>query len=395
MEREYINIDIIEESGKLYKNALMDTVESRIPNTPYKSCHAADLLELPNGDLLCCWFAGTDEGNADVSIVLSRLNAGSSVWTDPVKVSDDPTRSEQNPSLFLTPEGYIWIMYTAQTARTPETETGFNLQYTAEIRRKISKDNGYTWGQTEVMFNRPGSFCRQKIQILSNGRYIFGNWICFSDDSRNGSDITVMQISDDKGKSWREVSVPKSQGRVHANVIETEPGKLTALFRSRFADFIYLSKSEDNGENWSEPIRTELPNNNSSISAIKLKSGAIGLVYNPVSFNEDTTRTVWPDQRCPVTLAISEDGGMTWPYRRIVELGEGFCGKWNDINNGRYEYPVMMQDNIGKIHVAYSWGNLKFGKRKCIKYVCVDEKWIRGDEFSFGAENDPSMPCRR
>ncbi|WFR58326.1 exo-alpha-sialidase [Anaerocolumna sp. AGMB13025] len=395
MEREYITIDIIEENGKLYKNALMDTVESRIPNTPYKSCHAADLLELPNGDLLCCWFAGTDEGNADVSIVLSRLNAGSSIWTEPVMISDDPTRSEQNPSLFLTPEGEIWIMYTAQIARTPETETGFNLQYTAEIRRKISKDNGYTWGQTEVMFNRPGSFCRQKIQILSNGRYIFGNWICFSDDSRNGSDITVMQISDDKGKSWREVPVPKSQGRVHANIIETEPGSLTALFRSRFADFIYLSKSEDYGENWSEPIRTELPNNNSSISAIKLKSGAIGLVYNPVSFNEDMTKTVWPEQRCPVTLAISEDGGMTWPYRRIVELGEGFTGKYNDINNGRYEYPVMMQDHAGNIHVAYSWGNQKFGKRKCIKYVCVDEKWIRGEKICYGAENDPSMPCRR
>ncbi|MGB8451989.1 MAG: sialidase family protein [Anaerocolumna sp.] len=395
MKREYINIDTIEENGKLYKNALMDTVESRIPNTPYKSCHAADLLELPNGDILCCWFAGSDEGNADVSIVLSRLNADSSEWTDPVKVSDDPTRSEQNPSLFLTPEGEIWIMYTAQTARTPETEEGFNLQYTAEIRRKISRDNGYTWGETDVMFRRPGSFCRQKIQILSNGRWIFGNWICFPDNSRNGSDITVMQISDDSGKSWREVTVPESQGRVHANIVELGPGRLAAIFRSRFADNIYISNSEDNGDHWSVPGRTELLNNNSSISAIRLKSGAIGLVYNPVSFNEDTSKTVWPDQRCPVTLAISEDGGITWPYRRIVELGEGFTGKWNDSNNGRYEYPVMMQGSDEKIHVAYSWGNLKFGKRKCVKYVCVDEKWIRGDKICYGAENDISMPCRR
>ncbi len=395
MNREYINIDIMEENGKLYKNALLDTVESRIPNTPYNSCHAADLLELPNGDMLCCWFAGTDEGNADVSIVLSRLDAASSVWTNPVKISDDPTRSEQNPSLFLAPDGDIWIIYTAQTARTPDTEEGFNLQYTAEIRRKISKDNGYTWGETEVMFDRPGSFCRQKIQILSNGRWIFGNWICFRDNTRNGSDITVMQISDDSGKSWREVSVPNSQGRVHANIVETEPGRLTALFRSRFADNIYISKSEDYGDTWSEPVPTELPNNNSSISAIRLQSGAIGLVYNPVSFNDDTTRTVWPDQRCPVALAISEDGGITWPYRRIVESGEGFTGKWNDINNGRYEYPVMMQGSDGNIHVAYSWGNMKFGKRKCIKYVCADEKWIRGDKTGYGAENDPSMPCRR
>ena len=132
------------------------------------------------------------------------------------------------------------------------------------------------------MFSRPGSFCRQKIQVLSSGRWIFGNWICFPDETRNGSDITVMQISDDQGKSWRSVEVPESRGRVHANVIETEPGKLVALFRSRFADNIYRSVSLDNGDTWSVPVRTELPNNNSSISAIRLQSGAIALVYNPV-----------------------------------------------------------------------------------------------------------------
>lgn len=395
MNKDFINIDIMEENGRLYRNMLMDTIEARIPNAPYRSSHAADLLELPNGDLLCCWFAGSDEGNADVSIVLSRLNADSNTWTNPVMVSDDPTRSEQNPSLFLAPEGVIWLMYTAQTAKTSEMGKGFNLQYTAEIRRKVSKDNGYTWGKTEPMFQRPGSFCRQKIQVLASGRWIFGNWICFPDNSRNGSDITIMQISDDQGKSWREVIVPESQGRVHANIIEKEPGKLVAIFRSRFADRIYISNSEDNGDSFSVPVRTELPNNNSSISAIKLQSGAIGLVYNPVAFNDDTAKTIWPDQRCPVALAISEDGGLTWPYRRTLEFGEGFTGKWNDINNGRYEYPVMMQGADSKIHVAYSWGNLKFGKRKCVKYICIDEKWICGDKICYGAENDITMPCRR
>lgn len=395
MKRELIDIRPIKEDGRLYHNILMDTIEARIPNAPYRSCHAADLLELPNKDILCCWFAGSDEGNADISIVLSRLNADSSVFTSPVKISDDVTRSEQNPSLFLAPDGAIWLMYTAQTAITPELKKGFNLQYTAEIRRKISKDGGYTWGETETIFQRPGSFCRQKIQILSSGRWIFGNWICFCDDSRNGSDITVMQISDDQGKSWREVTVPNSQGRVHANIIEKEPGKLTAIFRSRFADYIYISNSEDNGDTWSTPVSTGLPNNNSSISAIKLANGAIAMAYNHVSFNEDTNKTVWPDQRCPVTLAVSEDGGVTWPYRRIIELGEGFTGEWNDINNGRYEYPVIMQSADGLIHVAYTWGNMKYGKRKCIKYVCIDQKWIYGERLCYGAENDRSMPCKR
>ena len=78
MARTYVTLETMKEDGKLYDNKLRDTVESLIPN-PYESCHAADLLELPGGDLLCCWFAGSNEGNADISIVVSRLKAGESV----------------------------------------------------------------------------------------------------------------------------------------------------------------------------------------------------------------------------------------------------------------------------------------------------------------------------
>ena len=88
MARTYVTLETMKEDGKLYDNKLRDTIESLIPN-PYESCHAADLLELPGGDLLCCWFAGSNEGNADISIVVSRLKAGESQWSIPVKVSDD------------------------------------------------------------------------------------------------------------------------------------------------------------------------------------------------------------------------------------------------------------------------------------------------------------------
>ena len=387
--REYIELNTLQEDGRLYRNNLLGSVEALIPNQ-FACVHAADLLELPNGDLLACWFAGSDEGNADISIVVSRLNATESKWSAGEVVSDDPARLEQNPSLFLTPQGEIWLMYTAQVSRAPEHNPHFNLQYTAEIRRKISRDNGYTWGPTETMFSRPGSFCRQKIQVLSSGRWVFGNWICFPDETRCGSDITVVQISDDQGKTWREVEIPRSAGRVHANLIETAPGELTALFRSRFADNIYISYSKDYGDSWTEPVRTCLPNNNSSISAIRLQSGALALIYNALRFNDDISKTVWPHQRCPVTFAISEDNGKTWPYKRIIEMGEGFVGEYNDINNRRYEYPVMMQGLDGKIHAAYSWG-----ERRCVKYVCVDEAWIRGEKMLPGAEGDSSMPCQR
>lgn len=93
MERKLIEIPALDVNGNLCHNNLLDTIEALIPNVPYNSCHAADLLECKNGDLLCVWFAGSSEGFADISIVGSRLKAGESQWSMPEKLSDDASRS--------------------------------------------------------------------------------------------------------------------------------------------------------------------------------------------------------------------------------------------------------------------------------------------------------------
>jgi len=60
--------------------------------------------------------------------------------------------------VFLTPEGEVWLIYTVQIARAAMPERS-NLQSTAEIRRKISRDSGYTWGKTETIFDMEGIYC--------------------------------------------------------------------------------------------------------------------------------------------------------------------------------------------------------------------------------------------
>src|SRR3954451_15799795 len=72
--------------GRLRPSAIQGLKEAYlVPIFP--SAHAANLLELKNGDLLCAWFSGTWEGNSDVTIVVSRLAAESTQWTEP-KVVD-------------------------------------------------------------------------------------------------------------------------------------------------------------------------------------------------------------------------------------------------------------------------------------------------------------------
>jgi len=46
-------------------------------------CHAANLAWLPNGDLACVWFGGTQEGVSDITAYLSRMPSGSDTWSEP------------------------------------------------------------------------------------------------------------------------------------------------------------------------------------------------------------------------------------------------------------------------------------------------------------------------
>lgn len=229
------------------------------------------------------------------------------------------------------------------------------MQYTSVVKRQVSNDDGRTWSIPETVFPEKGTFARQPIQILSNGRWIFANWICT--DSKDGlaGDPTAFRISDDKGNTWKKVYMPSSQGRVHANIVELRDGRLVAFMRSREADYIYSSHSEDYGDNWSVPAPTMLPNNNSSISALMLKSGRIAIAYNPTSAPTSyTNKGAWPGLRCPVAVALSEDGGKTFPMIRYMERGEGFMGYENRCNNLQYEYPYLMQANDETLHLAFA-----------------------------------------
>ncbi len=371
--------------GTIYENEEMGVLESLLPTGGFQTAHAPSLLELPNGDLLCSWFAGSYEGSADIHIVCARLPKGATKWEAPVDVSGDPERSEQNPSLFYGPDGAVWSMYTAQLDRVEGKD---NMQFTSVVRRQKSFDGGLTWEPYETVFPEEGTFCRQPIQILSNGRWIFGNWICSDSEDGLSGDPSAFRISDDEGASWRMVMMPKSNGHVHPTIVELEPGHLVAFMRNREAYRIHKSESFDYGDSWSEPVPTPLPNNNSSISVTRLQSGRIAVAYNPTSTPDPRPgKAAWPGLRCPVAVALSEDGGETFPIIRWLERGEGFMGEENRTNNLQYEYPYIMQGMDGALHLAYA-SHTRIG----VKYVRFTEEDVLGKKRERVGVYNPTGP---
>lgn len=322
--------------------------------------HAATLLETPDGDLLCAWFNGPKEGDPGTNVVLSRLPTGASAWTTPVPMSADPDRSEQNPVLFSPGGDTVWLLHTSNEPHD---------QRTSRVLRRVSTDGGRSFAPATVVFEEAGTFLRNPVVVLSNGDWLLPAYHCGDD-----GEFSAVKISTDEGVSWQEHEVPDSLGRVQMSVVETAPGRLLALFRSRDADRIYESRSEDYGRSWAAPVRTALPNNNSAIQLARLDGGGVALVFNDASGERDQFRWV-PDGdglrrkpvRTPLTLALSADGGRTWPSLRNLQVQDE---EYVDNPLG-YSYPAMLQAADGSLHVAYSF------LRKTIRHVVLDPSWVQ------------------
>ncbi|GAB3280063.1 sialidase family protein [Kineosporia babensis] len=360
-------------------------------DVPTVQSHASFITTLPDGDLGMVWFGGTQEGVGDISVWFSRLIED--VWTAPVQLSDDAQHSEQNPVLFPTPGGDLWLLWTAQRAGDQDT---------ASVRRRISKDSGQTWGEVETLFpadERSGVFIRQPVVVTESGRWLLGIFRCVKVPGERWSgdaDTSSVMLSDDQGTTWREVEVPASVGSVHMNIVDLGGGSLVALYRSRWADHIYLSRSSDDGSSWSAPQPTDLPNNNSSIMQTRLSDGRLALVFNDSSRLDATERRLslydeidengivedaapavvevaehkafWGAPRAPMTLALSPDGGESWQRVLNLDEGDGYCLTNNsrDGLNRELSYPAIHQGADGLLHVTYTY------HRQTIKHVRLD-----------------------
>jgi predicted neuraminidase len=362
----YVDPKVITLSDGVERQGANGTTEAYLPIL-YPSSHAANLIELDNGDVLCFWFSGSWEGDSQVGIVMSRLPKGSKRWSPTVLIDRHVGESYQNPAPFQAPDGTLYLFHTTQIANQGEANS--------RVLELVSKDEGKTWTRPEVLFAKAGSYTRHPVILLANHSWIMPLNYQTSSGIGEGSETnySAVEISKDMGKTWTECSMPGSQGKIQPTIVRTAPNRLIAFFRSRKVGYIYKSTSTD-GCNWTQLEPTVLPNNNASVQALRLKDGHLVMVFNNSGMATSDPKTEG-GLRKPLSIALSEDEGLTWRFVRDVETGRTGLGATEQRikapGREEYSYPSVLQLSDGKILVAFTY------RRQTIKVVSFKEDWIR------------------
>jgi len=317
----------------------IETEEFIFIDPPFASCHASTLTQTHSGSLLCAWFAGTEEGAADVGIWLSQLQfpqlpSTPSIcytWTAPEQIVTEEGTPCWNPVLFTLPSHEILLFYKA--GGHPVFWSGF---------LKRSSDEGKHWSQAESLPAGVIGPVKNK-PLLLNGTLLCGSsieswkrWGCWID------------ITTDGGRTWSKSSPINVStdlfGIIQPTLFFGKNGSIQLLARSYQIGSICSSQSHDKGKTWSPAQPTSLPNPNSAIDAVNLLDGRILLVYNHSK-----------KERYPLNIALSTDGGTTWQQQLTLED-----------QPGEYSYPSVIQTTDEKIHITYTWNRTR------IKHVVLN-----------------------
>ncbi|MGB9604773.1 MAG: sialidase family protein, partial [Bryobacteraceae bacterium] len=317
------------------------------PTGPYK--HPASITELDNGDLYLVYYGGAGEYATDTAVWGSRLPKGATEWEPPRIVAKDPFRSTGNPVIWQAPDGVVWLFYVVRFGRTWSD---------SRIQVKISRDGARTFSDPSLLTLEAGMMVRGRPIVLSDGDYLLPVYRETGHDTEFvGADSSSLFLRYDVGKrEWRQSGrIRSAYGNIQPAVEELAPRHLLAFCRRgggygpSSRGYIIRSESHDGGWTWSDGVETEFPNPNAAVDLIKLRSGRLLLIYNP-SMSE----------RTPLTVALSEDQGRTFPYRK--NLAEG---------RNSFAYPYAIQTHDGRVHVVYTSDG-----RQVINRAIFTEDWV-------------------
>jgi predicted neuraminidase len=322
------------------------------PGPVAPSVHVASVCEGPDGRLNAAWYGGSREGAADVDIFWSQREPGADKpWSKPrALVSRDsamrelrrPIKKVGNAVLFANGAGQLRLIYVTVSLG------GWS---TSSLNVKTSRDAGQTWGNSQRLTLSP--FFNFSELVKNNPAGLSdGGWAVpiYHEFLAKFPEILWMRETAGGGLSWSKTRLFGGHSALQPALVPLDQRAAIVLCRDSSAmRRIQVSRSTDLGMNWSPPQSLTLPNCDSGLDALRLFDGRMLLAFNDS-----------PTGRDNLSLALSDDGGLNWSRRAILESEPG----------AEFSYPYLIQARDGRVHLVYTW------KRKAIKYAAFNLAWL-------------------
>ena len=380
----------------------------RAPRADGLQVHGSTLARDPrSGRWVAAWFCGLGEGTADTHLEWSRESANGSFGPPRIVVTPQGVPC-WNPVLAVDPSGDLvlfgrvgaqissWTTWISTFARDgslniprPLTDVASGEPDAGPVKNPpllLPTGRWLAGGSTEVW--SPDLRWDAHVDILSTDRATPFDGRATKESRPHPPDGRATDFDDpfvssvaqdrrvrnesrsrhpDTSLHWHRRPIPVDHtmltgaGIIQPTLVAVDD-RVVALLRST-EGVVFRSESRDDGETWSSAVPIALPNNNSGICAAALHDGRIVLAHNPVAGS-------W-GVRCPLVLSVSDDAGVSWQQRVVIEDGRtpldgerpslprpgGFDAHDTGVLTdgvGEYSYPTVVV-NGDQVLVSYTW----------------------------------------
>lgn len=317
--------------------------------------HSPAVVEISGGRFRAFWYGGTDEGAGDIAIYTSVFDPEKGRWALEEPLITKEITGEGvgrfvktlGNCVVLGDEGTrLWLFYVSVSVG------GWSG---SAINLTTSEDEGRTWSNPRRLVTSP---------FLNLSTLVKGPPFFFQDGA-----IGLPVYHEFIGKFGELLRLDREGGVIYKRrlswgrhslqpvIVPITVKKALGLMRygGRSKRRLLSFGTDDGGLTWSRPVKTDLPNPNSAVAAIRSSEGELLLAYN------NTER-----KRNDLSIAVSGDNGATWrvihSFEREAVPQEGPVPS--------FSYPSVIRARNGDFHLLYTWNKTR------IKHVRFNRSWL-------------------
>jgi predicted neuraminidase len=309
----------------------------------YPHCHCPVIQELPNGELMCVYYAGKNEAHPSVGLMATWKDSKDGSWSKPVRIHKTPSRPDGNAVL-------CW--YNDELFMFYDVIFGVIFPwFNTKLFLKTSRDFGRTWSEHKLIVEKKGFTVRNKPLVVDGRMLVPGG-----NEHLTGCWSNVL-ITDD-GQDFHmsgNIVLPKGRSE-QPTITRLSNGEILGYLRTN-QDHVYKTTSKDLGETWSIGEQMALYNPGSALDFVRTPDGELILAWN----NNPRQGNMAQNRRC-LNIGYSPDEGNAWPVIKEIE---------RDDVDGHFAYPAIIAGSDGFLHLVYN------NRRRNMRYCRFDIDWLK------------------